>query len=131
MRNINFIHLIILIILTQNTFAQISFLGFEQNQCVTNRDYSSETVYCGSHSYSYKIYKGGNLIYDAGCESGFYKSKGVNDLLFINDSVGFMLESYTDQNNLTGYIRINKTTNSGKSWSFFSEPPKIFGPIES
>jgi Secretion system C-terminal sorting domain len=91
--------------------AQISFVGFEQDQCglITNHGYTYENIplMCGSHSSGYKIYLDGTEVFEkcivfGGCS--------VLEIMFVNETTGFIIES-----NPNGHT-VYKTENSGVDW---------------
>lgn len=103
-------------LLSQICNAQISFIGFEQEQCglITNHGYTYENIpwMCGDHSSGYKIYLDGERIFEKCIE---YGGCSVLDIMFINETTGFIVER--DYNGHTIY----KTENSGLEWSSIGE----------
>jgi hypothetical protein len=91
--------------------AQISFIGFEQEQCglITNHGYTYENIplMCGSNSSGYKIYLDGEEIFEKCIEFG---GCSILELMFINETTGFIVES-----NPNGHT-VYKTENSGVDW---------------
>jgi hypothetical protein len=115
MRKESFILLTFLIVGNFGLYSQISFIKFdiEQYGLLAEHNYTYENdVICGSNCSGYKIYYDGievhsNYPYDY----GYYS---VEDLLIINDSVGFMVEWLSDW---VGH-KVNKTNNYGHNWNF-------------
>lgn len=113
-----------LILIVMNVFSQSIFLGFDQEQCglVENPGYTYANLkgLCSSHSSVYKIFFDGDLVYEKQCRYlSFY---GVDTLVFINDSTGFLIEGST-----YGY-HVFKTKDYGKSWkSLGGEGPTLLG----
>ncbi len=103
--------------------AQISFIGFEQEQCglITNHGYTYENIplMCGSHSSGYKIYLDGEMIFEKCIELG---GCSVVELMWVSETIGFLVES-----NPNGHT-IYKTENSGIDWfSIGSGAPTYLG----
>ncbi len=94
-------------------YAQISFLGFTEEQCglITDHGFTYENIdmMCGSHSSGYKIYHHGELIYEDCINFG---GCSVKDLLFISPEIGFIVESNTKYGH-----RVLKTEDTGSSWA--------------
>ncbi len=103
---------IVLSFFMQSSFAQISFIGFEQTQCglISDHGYTFENIsmMCGSHSSGYKIYKNGDKVFEKCIDLG---GCTIIDLLFINETMGFIIER-----NTYGHT-IYKTINSGVNWN--------------
>jgi hypothetical protein len=91
--------------------AQISFVGFEQDQCglIINHGYTYENIplMCGSHSSGYKIYLDGENIFEKCIEFG---GCSVLEIMFVSETTGFIVES-----NPNGHT-VYKTKNSGVDW---------------
>lgn len=95
-------------------FGQVSFLGFDAPICSCPMSYSytyqnyatpgGPTSMC----VGYRIYRNGTQIYDMCGVMGM--GANCNDLVFINDSTGFILISYL------GGLFIQKTSDYGKTW---------------
>lgn len=113
----------------QKNMAQEIFLGFNQDQCVTSMNYLIEDFYCGSHSWSYKIFNGKEYVYQADCPSGFEKDRIASNLLFVNDSLGFLTETYEGEDDFLSNSYILRTIDYGKTWSLFFELNKIYGNV--
>jgi len=99
------------IMMTSSANAQITFTGFDQEQCglINNHGFTYQNIWqmCGSHSYGYKIFKDGNLVYEKCIQLGGCQ---IKELMFISSNKGFMVES-----NPNGHA-VYQTTNSGNSW---------------
>lgn len=103
---------LVLGLLSQICNAQISFIEFEQEQCglISSHGYTYENIplMCGSHSSGYKIYLGGEQIFEKCIEFG---GCSVIDIMFVNETTGFIVER-----NPNGHT-VYKTRNSGVVWS--------------
>lgn len=115
MKNLFSICFLILFTLTQQTNAQTSFLGFDQEQCgiIKNHGYTfiNLTRQCYSHTANYKVFLNGKLTYEKPCLN--YTFNYVVTLLFINDSTGFLIEKNSGSNH-----SVYKTKDYGKSWRY-------------
>ncbi len=103
--------------------AQVSFNGFEQDQCglITDHGYTFENIpmMCGSHSSGYTIYLDGAPIFEKCIEFG---GCSLLELMFVNKTTGFIVER-----NPNGHT-VYKTENSGVNWlSIGSGAPGYLG----
>lgn len=125
-KNITLI-LVIVLTIVLNSKSQ-SFLGFDQAQCTSTLGYSYNNFECSYNSYTYKIFSPSQLVFEKECPGVMGQSYSANNLLFINDSVGFHAITHLGSS-FTPYKYVVKTTNSGFTWNYFSGPPSGFGPI--
>jgi len=99
-------------LLIHNCNAQISFIGFDQDQCglINEHGYTFENFSLGSHGSGYIIYRDGNKVYEKSIEFGVCS---VFNLKFINQTTGFIIQRHTN-----GFA-IYKTIDSGLTWNYF------------
>ena len=95
------------------SFAQVQFTGFDRAICghTINNTYTYTNYTLGSGSgalHGYKVYKNGVQVFDD--NGSMSNSKTCKDLIFINDSVGFLVYYGSSANRLT------KTQDYGQSW---------------
>jgi hypothetical protein len=111
MRNL-FLFSILILLVNQKNYSQISFIGFDKDQCgiVENKKISfvNYNSMCDSHSSGYRIFSDGVQIFEK-CES--LSGHSILDLKFVSETTGFLIES-----NSNGHT-IYKTTDTGKSWN--------------
>ena len=92
--------LMVIMILSTELFAQVSFLGFDKEKCyiLENSGYGYQNIIagCGSHSGSYVIYYNGDLIYESPCQN--FEWWSITNFFFINDSTGYYMEHYSNTN---------------------------------
>lgn len=115
MKNLTFTLIIIFSFFTNPVWSQIEFLGFEQTQCTTAKNYAAEEYYCASHSWGYNLLKGSVTKYTSTCGNDIGEGYNASDLKFINDSTGFLLEDHSFQG-ISYDLSIKRTTNYGVSW---------------
>lgn len=109
-------------------WSQVQFLGFEQTQCATEKDYSIISTSCGSHSWGYAVLRGDSWIYESPCPGVIGDGYNATDLRFLNDSVGFLLEGARTDNGNSIVAAIKKTTDYGTTWESFRSNLNRFGP---
>ena len=103
----------ILLVLTIKVFSQVTFIGFDTTICghTTNNIYTYSNVSGGNGSTSngfFYVFKNGiQVFYDGGFQQ---YSEQCHDLIFINDSVGFLV--YT----LSSNYYVKETFDYGVSW---------------
>jgi hypothetical protein len=105
----------LILIIACNANAQVSFIGFDTTVCsspLTNT-YTYQNYDVGSHGHGYKIFKNGVQVYNKSVGSG---PLVCWELLFINDSVGFLREADIGMSN-----NIYKTSNYGSNWTFMGK----------
>ena len=119
--------LIILLLISTNTFSQIQFVGFDRNFCPQpmSNTYTYNHFMIGiggpGTTYGYTIYKNGTAVYSNGGSGG--NAKYVKDLLFINDSIGFLVY-------YSGYSanRVLRTEDFSQTWNEIGRgAPNYFG----
>ena len=112
MKKLFTICVILILLVNQKTFSQISFIGFDKEQCgiVENKNISYVNYFpmCDSHSGGYKIFNDGVLIFEK-CIP--FSGRSIRDLKFVSETTGFLVESSGN-----GHA-IYKTTDTGKSWN--------------
>ncbi|NVO02556.1 MAG: T9SS type A sorting domain-containing protein [Bacteroidetes bacterium] len=93
--------------------AQVSFIGFDTIICsspMTNV-YTYVNYMIGSHGGGYTIYQNGVQVFD---KQNYDASLVCNDLIFINDNIGFIVECNALSMNRTVY----KSSDSGQNWTY-------------
>lgn len=127
MKRINTILLVILLIIIYHAKTQ-TFLGFEQEQCTSSLDYFCYNFECSVSSYTYKILKNGEAVYEEDCLNQMGQLYAAHNILFVNESIGFHAKTHQGSN-YTAYKYVVRSVSSGSSWSFFKGPPQETGPI--
>jgi len=103
--------LIIFLFSSVSVFSQYDYVGNSGNDCSSNMTVSyTYTEYSqGSHGHGYHIYRDGVLIRSQYDEFGGYY---VMSLDFLNDSVGFVTQSYQ------GIVGVYRTLDYGENWEW-------------
>jgi hypothetical protein len=83
----------------------------------TGYTYTNLQGLCSTHSSVYKIFYNGNLVYEKPCE--YLRFFGIDTLVFINDSTGFLVE-------YSGNNLVYKTEDYGKSWKYLGYGAPVF-----
>ncbi|MCK9448852.1 MAG: T9SS type A sorting domain-containing protein [Bacteroidales bacterium] len=93
-------------------FSQITFLGFEEEQCglITDYGFTYENIdkMCGSHSYGYRVFRYGEMVYQ---DCIPYGGCSVHKMFFLSQNTGFIIE----HNTLYGK-KVLKTSDAGETW---------------
>ncbi|MFM7216579.1 MAG: T9SS type A sorting domain-containing protein [Bacteroidota bacterium] len=111
-------HLVIFFLLFQSitAFSQVTFIGFDRNTCVqpmTNTyTFTNYSVGGGGSGtvYGYTVYRNGAAVFSASGNMG--DGKSCIDLVFLNDSVGFLVYYSGNTSN-----RVLRTSDFGQSWN--------------
>jgi len=107
---------LIFVLLAANSFSQVQFIGFDRAVCpgpmVNMYTYSNYQSGGGGSGtiYGYTVYKNGVSVFDASGTLG--DGKYGRDLIFINDSVGFLVYYSGNTSN-----RVLRTEDFGQTWS--------------
>jgi len=127
MQRMKKIILFILVLSFTNVFSQIQFIGFDRNVCpqALNNTYTYSNFSSGGGGsgtiYGYTIYKNGIVVYSASGNMG--GGKFCKDLIFINDSIGFLV--YYSGNSSNSVLR---TEDFGQTWNEIGGgAPNYFG----
>ncbi len=124
----NFFFLFLVSVFINTAQSQVMFLGFEQEQCATELNYSIYNFNCGAHTWGYRILRGDNIVYERDCPGPIGEGYGASQLRFINDSTGFLIEYVSLDGGGGALTTIRKTTDYGYTWSFFTSTFFQFGP---
>ncbi|NQU34798.1 MAG: T9SS type A sorting domain-containing protein [Bacteroidetes bacterium] len=109
MREIFFICSIILLLFSQESISQFSFIGFDKQECFSpDTNYTFETIECEYNSTGYRVFKNETMVFEK-CENNHVVP---NYMKFINETTGFLIES----NGNRELTLVYKTNNSGYSW---------------
>ena len=128
MRNIYFLSLFIVSVFITPAQSQVRFLGFEQEQCATELNYSIYNFHCGAHTWGYRIIRGDNIVYERDCPGSIGEGYSASQLRFINDSTGFLIEYVSLYGGGGAFTSIRKTTDYGYTWELFTSTFFQFGP---
>lgn len=95
--------------------AQVTFLGFDRTTCIQpmNDTYTYSNYSSGGGSgavYGYNIYRNGALVFGDGGTMG--DGKSCRELIFINDSIGFLVYYSGNTSN-----RVLRTSDHGHTWT--------------
>ncbi|MFM8431573.1 MAG: T9SS type A sorting domain-containing protein [Bacteroidota bacterium] len=111
-------HLVVLLLITitQRSFSQVSFIGFDHSTCIqpmndsfTYSNYTSGGGGSGT-AYGYNIYRNGIWIFGDG--GTMADGKTCRELVFINDSIGFLVYYSGNTSN-----RVLRTSDRGQTWA--------------
>lgn len=113
---------IVFLFLSISGFSQYDYVGHSGNDCSSDMTISyTYTEYDqGSHGHGYRLYRDGNEIRHAFGEFGGYY---VESLDFLNDSVGFVTQSYQ------GIIGVYRTVDYGSNWEWIGGQNLAFQDI--
>ena len=109
MKRLNFI--LVLNIISISIFSQYDYIGHNGADCSSSMiiSYTYSEYDQGSHGHGYKLFRDGvEICHKYGEFGGYY----VMSLDFLNDSVGFVTESYQ------GILAIYRTIDFGNNWEW-------------
>lgn len=118
--------LLILLLSFKSVFSQIQFIGFDRSVCpqAMNNTYTYSNFTNGGGSgtiYGYTIYKNGIAVFSASGNMG--NGKTCKDLIFMNDSIGFLVYYSGNSSN-----RVLRTEDFGQTWNDIGGgAPNYFG----
>jgi len=111
MKNIIVISIIMISLVNQKVYSQISFLGFDKAPCgiIENKTITYQNYFpmCDSHSGGYKIFSDGVMIFEK-CVA--LSGRSILDLKFVTENIGFLVEGSGSGTSIL------KTINAGKNW---------------